>query len=133
MADFSKDSAADMAAGNPGLNMGTTGSMHDIEWDAEDEYWETTYPTRPYARADRSYAHYRPAYRYGAWIASQHGHHGWENVESELARGWAHARGTSHLSWDEAKHAVRDAWDRVVHGRRDQPPREGPRTPAAPG
>jgi hypothetical protein len=133
MADFSKDSAADMAAGNPSLNMGTTGSMHDIEWDAEDEYWETTYATRPYARADRSYAHYRPAYRYGAWIASQHGHQGWENVEGELARGWAHARGTSHLSWDEAKHAVRDAWDRVVHGRRDQPPREGPRTPAAPG
>ncbi len=31
MADFTKDTAADIAANNPGLNMGTSGSMHETD------------------------------------------------------------------------------------------------------
>lgn len=36
MADFTKDSVADMAAANPGLNMGTTGSMRETERSSDD-------------------------------------------------------------------------------------------------
>lgn len=37
MADFTRDTAADMAAGNPGINMGTSGSMKDMEWGSDRE------------------------------------------------------------------------------------------------
>jgi hypothetical protein len=117
MADFTKGSAADMASGNPGLNMGTTGSMHDIEWDTEDQYWQVHYASRPYVQADRPYTYYRPAFHYGAHVAADQGTRGWDDVESELARGWAGARGASQVAWDDVKHAVRDAWDRVVRAR----------------
>jgi hypothetical protein len=113
MADFSKQSAADMAADNPGLEMGTTGSMHDIQWDDEDLYWQGQYPSRPYALADRPYSTVRPAYQYGAQAATYYTGRPWPNVEADLARGWDKARGPSHLSWEDAKHPIRDAWDRV--------------------
>ena len=109
MANFSKGSAADMASGNPGINMGTTGSMHDVEWDAEDAYWQEQYASRLYAKADRSYAHYRPAFRFGAYATAEHHVRGWDDVEADLARGWVAARGKSQLAWEEARHAVRDA------------------------
>jgi hypothetical protein len=73
MPDFSNpgDSVANMAAGNAGLNMGTTGSMRDTEyasddlWGQHDAHFREQYASRPYARADRAYEHYQPAYRYG--------------------------------------------------------------------
>src|SRR6185312_3610074 len=96
MADFTKGSAADMAADNPGVNMGTTGSMHDLHWEAvDDEYWRANYASRPYVHADRSYEYYRPAFQYGAHSATHHGHRPWSDVEADLARGWTAARGTS--------------------------------------
>ena len=112
MADFTRNSAADIAAGNPGINMGTTGSLHDIDWgtesaalsEADDAHWRANYHTRPYASADRSYDYYRPAYRYGA-------------VSSAHERGWDSARGHSKSAWHEVKDAAHDAWDRV-RGRR---------------
>lgn len=113
MADFSKDSPADMAADHPGINMGTTGSMHEIDWDTEDAYWQSAYPARPYARADRSFAHYRPAYRYGAAAAVHYHDREWADVEEELRRDWENYPDSSKSPWDEAKAAVRDAWDHV--------------------
>jgi hypothetical protein len=121
MADFTRNSAADIAAGNPGINMGTTGSLHDIDWGtegfADDAHWRERYHTRPYAQADRGYEHYRPAYRYGAHSAAQHAGREWDDVEPELERGWTAARGHSKSAWHEVKDAAHDAWDRV-RGRR---------------
>lgn len=119
MADFTRNSVADMAAANPGINMGTTGSMRDTDY-ASDDLWgqhsaalRESYPSRPYARADRSFEHYLPAYRYGYTSAAQHAGRDWHEAEHDLARGWEGARGTSESSWDEVKDAARDAWDRV--------------------
>jgi hypothetical protein len=35
MADFTKNSVADMAAANPGLNMGTSGSLRETDYASE--------------------------------------------------------------------------------------------------
>ena len=129
MADFTRNSAADIVAGNPGINMGTSGSLHEIDWGTEglgaafsetdDAHWRERYHTRPYASADRGYEHYRPAYRYGAAAASRHAGREWADVEGDLERGWDSARGHSTSAWGEVKDAARDAWDRVRgHGRR---------------
>ena len=119
MADFTRNSVADMAAGSPGINMGTTGSMQDMEWGEDREWptheahWRQNYASRPYAQADRGYDHYEPAYRYGTASATRHAGRKWNDVESDLERGWDSARGTSKSTWTEMKGAVRDAWDRV--------------------
>jgi hypothetical protein len=123
MPDFTRNSAADIAAGNPGINMGTTGALHDVDWgteglgEADDAHWRQSYHTRPYVQADRGYEFYRPAYSYGTYAASQYSGREWDDVESELERGWDAARGHSKSAWHEVKDAVRDAWDRV-RGRR---------------
>jgi hypothetical protein len=123
MADFNRSvansSAADMAAGNPGINMGTSGSMHEVAWGTEgwgqahDAHWQTIFGSRPYAKADRGYEHYRPAYRYGTEASLRHQGREWNEVESDLERGWTGARGDSTSAWHDVKDAVRDAWDHV--------------------
>jgi hypothetical protein len=119
MADFTRNSVADMAAGNPGINMGTSGSMKDIdwgddrEWPSHDAHWRLHYGSRPYAHADRGYEHYAPAYRYGTAAAAQYAGRDWSDAERDLERGWERARGASTSTWADMKDAVRDAWDRV--------------------
>ena len=123
MADFTKNSVADMAAGNPGINMGTTGSMRETDrasddlWTQEDAHWRANFASRPYAAADRGYEHYQSAYRYGHGSAIRHQGREWTEVERDLEQGWDSARGNSTSSWHEAKDAARDAWDRT-RGRR---------------
>ena len=124
MADFmNNDVFNSMPGGNPGINMGTTGSMHEIDWgtegwtDADREHWQRSFSNRPYVQADRGFAHYEPAYRYGTTAARQHASREWHDAEGDLERGWDKARGTSQSAWHEAKDAVRDAWDHV-RGRR---------------
>ncbi len=80
---------------------------------AEDEYWRENYLNRPYAAADRSYEHYRPAYRYGWESRARHAGRQWEDVETDLERGWDQYRGDSPLAWTDARQATRDAWHRV--------------------
>ena len=122
MADFSRSiansSAADMAAGNPGLNMGTSGSMRETPYASDDlgddeSYWRETFRTRPYVQPDRGFDHYAPAYRYGHASAARHDGRDWHEVETDLARDWERERGDAGSTWHEAKDAVRDAWDRV--------------------
>ena len=121
MADFTNPSAsvADMAAGNPGINMGTTGSMRETEyasddlWNQQDAHFREQYLTRAYASADRPYEHYQPAYRYGYASATQHAGSEWSAVEGDLERGWDKARGSSASAWHEVRDAARDAWDHV--------------------
>lgn len=108
MADFTKNNAAD----DPAVNVGISGSVYDIDWDSEDAYWQSAYPERPYARADRSYEYYRDAYRYGADAARRHAGREWHDVEHDLRRDWSAGRDSTTL-WEEMKDAVRDAWDHV--------------------
>jgi len=124
MADIRDSNVFDsMPSGNPGINMGTTGSMHEVDWgtegwsDADREHWRQSFSSRPYVQADRGFEHYEPAYRYGTAAAHHHANREWNDVEGDLERGWDKARGTSKSAWGDAKDAVRDAWDRV-RGRR---------------
>jgi len=113
MADFTKSSIADMAAERPDINMGTSGSMHEINWENEDAYWRDNHAKQPYATADRSYDYYRQAYKYGCESAFMYGKRPWDaEVEADLARGWPQARADSTAEWDQVRAAVRDAYTR---------------------
>jgi len=84
-----------------------------IQPDADEAYWRDAHASRPYARADRSYDQFAPAYRYG-WESYRHfGPAGWDVAEPSLQRNWAEFRGDSTLDWETARPATRDAWDRV--------------------
>ncbi|MGH7650911.1 MAG: hypothetical protein ACREMS_03610 [Gemmatimonadaceae bacterium] len=114
MADFTKKSIADMAQDKPDINFGTSGSMHEIDWPMEDEYWRANYHTRPYAQADRGYEHYRSAYRYGAESAGRFAGSDWDSVEPHLKNGWSAYRADAKGAWHDIKEAVRDGWNRVT-------------------
>lgn len=107
-----------------GTTTGTTGAG---TWDAEDTFWRSSYNSRPYAKADRDYSHYQPAYRYGWESANRYSGRDWNAVENDLRSGWDRYehRGASKSAWEEVKDAAKDAWDRVRgHGdphRRDRP------------
>ncbi|MFL5594354.1 MAG: hypothetical protein ACJ785_07060 [Gemmatimonadaceae bacterium] len=113
MADFTKNTTADMAADKPDINFGTTANMHEIDWPAEDEYWRSNFSSKPYVRGDRNYDYYRPAYRYGAESAMRHNGKDWNSVQGDLERGWDKYRGDAKSTWQDIKDAVRDGWNRV--------------------
>jgi hypothetical protein len=108
MEDF-RDSATDVSAINVASSTATSGP----DWQTEDAYWQSAYPERPYARADRSYEFYRSAYRYGAERSARWSGREWAQAERDLREGWSAVDTESPSSWEEMKHAVRDAWDRV--------------------
>ena len=113
MADFTKRTIADMATDRADINIGTTGSMHEINWGTQDAYWRENFHRRPYVAQDRGYDFYQPAYRYGCDSAFIYAHRPWDDtVEADLARGWAAARGESAATWEQAGPAVRDAYER---------------------
>jgi hypothetical protein len=121
MTDFpnSLNSVTQMVTGNPGINMGTTGSMRDTQyysddlWDQHSAVLRQQHASRPYASAERTYEHYEPAYRYGASSSVQHSGRAFHEVEGDLERGWEHARGASTTAWHDVKDAARDAWEHV--------------------
>ncbi|MES2983950.1 MAG: hypothetical protein V4735_02035 [Pseudomonadota bacterium] len=79
----------------------------------EEKYWEQNYQTRPYVTADRDFAAYRPAYRYGIDSFRSNPDGDFEQLEPSLRNNWNIARGDSKLEWDEARHAARDAFGRL--------------------
>jgi uncharacterized protein YjbJ (UPF0337 family) len=84
----------------------------------EDTYWKGEYVNRPYARKDRDYSFYQPAYRYG-WESATHPnymHRPFNEVEPHLEKNWTSARGTSAAEWRDVRDATRDSYERV-HGR----------------
>jgi hypothetical protein len=87
-------------------------ALRGPDWETEDAYWQSAYPERTYARADRSYEYYRTAYRYGLESALKWRGREWEAAEHALRTGWTSVDDGSR-SWEEMKAAVRDAWDRV--------------------
>ena len=108
----SSGSASGSTSGSAG-SLGASGGSSD--WNSEDTFWRGSYSSRPYARTDRGYDYYRPAYQYGFQSAtSTHRGRQWNEVENDLERGWDKAKGESKGVWADVKHAVRDAWDRVT-------------------
>src|SRR5689334_18702259 len=103
MADY-RDSA-DLHAVNLASSFVTLGP----DWETEDAYWQSAYPERPYAKADRGYEYYRSAYRYGAERAIEWRDREWSESERHLRDGWV----TDAPLWDDVRDAVRDAWDHV--------------------
>lgn len=85
----------------------------------ESNYWRDNYSTRQYAKADRSYDHYEPAYRYGWESYQQHNAKPFPEVEPHLERDWNARRGNSDLDWQDARPATHDAWARLEGRRRD--------------
>ena len=83
------------------------------DWDTEDAYWQSAYPERTYARADRGYEYYRSAYRHGAESSVRGWGREWDDVEHAVRAAWAAAEHASVSTWEEVKEAIRDAWDRV--------------------
>lgn len=82
-------------------------------WEAEDAYWQSAYPERQYARADRSYEYYRTAYRFGAESAVRWRGLEWSDVEAVVRSAWLAAEDGTRRAWDEMREAIRDAWDHV--------------------
>jgi hypothetical protein len=109
-----RDTAADVAAISAPASLVT----HGPDWETEDAYWQSAYPERPYARADRSYEYYRAAYRFGAERGARWRGREWSEAERDLRRDWSTFDEGSAVTWEEMKDAVRDAWDHV-HGRSD--------------
>jgi hypothetical protein len=113
-----KPSAIETLPGITGVDLtyseGQPGTTHANRLsEEEDAYWRENYPSRPYARKDRDYDEYRPAYQYGTDAAHRYQGRRWEDVEGDLEHGWEKAKGNSRLAWHESKEAVRDAWHRV--------------------
>jgi len=113
MADY-RERASDV----PAINVESSLALLGPDWETEDAYWQSAYPARPYARADRSYEYYRTAYRYGAERSTIWQDREWSDAEDALRDGWVSAD-DSTSSWDEMRDAIRDAWDHVRGRSRD--------------
>jgi hypothetical protein len=82
-------------------------------WMEEEDYWRSTYSTRPYASGG-TYEIFAPAYRYGYESADRYRGRSWSDVERDLERDWNSYQYRSNSTWQQIKDAVRDAWDRVT-------------------
>jgi hypothetical protein len=89
------------------------GAAEKVNPTLENEYWQTSYTSRPYFVDGVSYDEYRPAYRYGWESRTRYSGLTWDDAEEDIERNWDKHRGSSRLSWAQAKYAVRDAWHRV--------------------
>jgi len=114
MADH-RERAADV----PAINLESSVALLGPNWETEDAYWQSAYPARPYARADRSYEYYRAAYRFGAEIAMRYAGEEWSEAEASIRRSWLGSDEATH-SWEEMRAAIRDAWDHVRGRSRDE-------------
>jgi len=83
------------------------------DWTSEEGWWRDNYRTRPYARPNQDFDHYRGAYRYGYEGATRSSGKSWNEVESDMKKGWDRYEHRGESMWDDVKDAVRDAWDRV--------------------
>lgn len=105
--------------GIPAVNAAASLVTLGPDWETEDAYWQSAYPERPYARADRGYEYYRSAYRYGTERATLWQGREWADAESDLQSGWQAVDDVVSATWEEMKEAVHDAWDRVRGRSRD--------------
>lgn len=103
----------------PALNAEASVARLGPDWDTEDAYWQSAYPARPYARADRGYEYYRSAYRFGAERATLWRGREWNDAERALRDAWTATADQVNAAWEEMKDAIRDAWDHVRGRSRD--------------
>jgi hypothetical protein len=107
--------------GDRAVSTGTGGlaAGEDLDPVAEGDYWRENFRRRPYYEAEREFAHYEPAYRYGWERAglSEYRNRSFEEVEIDLRRGWESAEQTPLPSWEDARHPARDAFEKVRGGR----------------
>lgn len=97
----------------PEVSLASSPAMLGPDRDSEDAYWQSAYPERPYARADRTYEYYRAAYAYGAERAMRWRGREWWDAEAQLRSEWASRQHGAGAAWEEMSDAIRDAWDRV--------------------
>ena len=90
--------------------VGTLGTLSG-NWTTDEPYWRETLESRPYARADRGWEHYGPAYRFAYDLAPRYPGRQWDEVHDEFASQWPAKDESS--TWENVKDAVRDAWDRL--------------------
>jgi hypothetical protein len=83
------------------------------DWTTEEEYWRSNYNTRPYARG-KDFDTLSSGYRYGFESANRYPGRGWNDVESDLAKGWNTYQYRGESTWEQIKDAARDAWDHVT-------------------
>jgi hypothetical protein len=103
-----------MANRDKNISTGTSTSGVPGDWIAEEQYWRTSWSTRPYVSADRGFEYYEPGYRYGYEAANRHRGRDWNDVESDLRSGWDKFEHRGKRTWENMKDAVRDAWNRVT-------------------
>ena len=84
----------------------------------QDAYWSEAYSAEPYARADRDYEDYAPAYCVGYVGYAQYGGSCGES-EKSLCANWERIKGASRLSLDEALAAIGAAWERGARQARE--------------
>lgn len=96
------------------LSMRTSTGGVSSDWRTEEEYWRSSWNTRPYVTADRGYDYYAPGYRYGFESANQYRGRDWDDIENDLRSGWERFENRGQRTWDNVKDAVRDAWYRVT-------------------
>jgi uncharacterized protein (TIGR02284 family) len=91
------------------------GAAEAVNPSVEEEYWRTTYLTRPYVAPGTAFDLYAPAYQYGWEAYSVHAPAGasFERVEPTLRDSWSREPRGSSLTWDSARQAMRDAWSRL--------------------
>ncbi|UBF26319.1 glycine zipper family protein [Kovacikia minuta CCNUW1] len=90
-------------------------AAESIDPTIEDAYWRENYASRPYAKTDRTYEDYSPAYRTGYEGYGRYYDQGtnYEDIEPELRRNYEANYSATNVGWEDAKYAVQDAWDRV--------------------
>ena len=112
------------------------GVAEAIDPTAEDAFWREQHGKQSFARKDRGYDEYAPAYRAGFMGYEVHGvkSQRFEDAEPHLRedyeRWWREHTaaqspgtiGTTPLAWEEARPAARAAWDRVHAGQATRKP-----------
>jgi len=89
-----------------------------------DNKWKTDSTSKDYFDKGMDYDRdYRPAYRYGTYLAHQNEGGKWDEANTNFEKGWDNAKGESRLAWDKAKLAAKDAWhgvERAIPGDADK-------------
>ena len=104
-----------MASRDTNPTQGFHATRDQLDWGSEADYWREHWYGRPYVTADRGFAYYEPAYRYGTESAIQHRGRFWDDVEPDLRSGWDRYEHSASSTWENIKDAVRDAWDRAAN------------------
>lgn len=96
------------------INSRANDSSGRSTWDAENNYWQEHYSSRPYYNKSRDYNTYQPAYRYGVDLYNQNPGVPYSSLNQEqLKMGWNSARDKSQMDWADVQIATQDAYNRL--------------------